>query len=477
MNSIKNIVTTLLASLTLLAGMLAFAAPAANAAGDGTSIPPSARVWAKSVNMVSVEAKAEAVAIAGAEAKGKILLEEFRAQVPQSIQDKWKPPTREELDKYGTIAHSLAEAQAMVTTQVTAYKKMITDQQLKIKKLKIKIKFAKKHGDHVKAKKLKKRLKKARKQLTALYVDKDWRYRPLIGLARGVCYVNTGLNGNLGVQSFEDCVGDPAHPNEDVVWIGYSAVFDEMRIVAVENADGTIDPGCLNIPDFEVPPGTLSEALFLVVKSFAQAKALVELLYSGYFKLTVGGELTCPDGTIVRDEKTKVFQSEPIKLTKEVNSPKSVEEAIAFGEEQAKTDVSAQATAAASVRDSKTYELAQELVLTCPNQLPTVGIRPIQHTYPGGIVQVIVFGSDPEDGGNVNLTYQVSSNAQMLTAADGYPETDYVEGNQRFRKFWVRVKPGTGGSTWTVTANTVDQKGDKANPPATLTVPIPPDEF
>jgi len=308
------------------------------------------------------QATATGVSIAGADATGKILLEELRAQIPQSVQDKWKTPTKEQIAKYGTLVHSLAEARAVVAKETKVYDQIVNKARAKVEKLKLRIKH--KDGN---VPKLKKKLKKAKKALRAIYVDKDWKYRPLIGLDRGVCYRNTGLRGNLDLQSFVDCVdGDQAS-----VWIGLNPALREMRIVAVVKLNGTVEDGCLNIPDFVIPPGTPDRSLFIMVKAFASLELDVAVAGRVSGDLTVYGKMV-QDGKVCDEQSKTVHVDKVIPLTTVSVSASDADKAIAFAENKVQADAQAMASATASVQGSVQLSVSQTMTLKCETTPPPV---------------------------------------------------------------------------------------------------------
>lgn len=421
----------------------------------------------------SAAAKAKAVAIGEADATGKILLEELRAQIPQSIQDKWKTPTKEQIVKYGTLVHSLPEAQAVLTEQVKAYDQAVNKARVKIAKLKLRIKH--KDGN---VPKLKKKLKKAKKALKAIYVDKDWKYRPLIGLDRGVCFRNSGLLGNLVLQSFVDCVdGDKAS-----VWIGFNPVMREMRIVAVVKLDGSVEDGCLNIPFFDIPPGTPDRSLFIVVKSFVSLKLKVKVGVNVSGTLTVYGEMKQNGVTCDTDSKSvsvnQTGKTEEVEVT-----GMDMDKAIAFAENKVQASASAKAEAVANVQTSVQVSVSQTMTLSCPtpNHPPTCElVQYPAHVYvslPGQVpnrYRFKVVWSDPDEQLTRNsATVTVTGQAFIVKNNPDFPEIWDTEGTQVVYTGWLEAKQQTGNATLSV--NVTDSQGATCS--QSRTFPIVPDDF
>jgi hypothetical protein len=398
--------------LTIMAVIIGLFSSAAHA----TTTADFTSTWS---GAASANAEATAVAYADADAGGKVFLQEFRAIIPQSIQDQWKTPTREQLDKNGTIVHSLAEAQAVITTQAEAYKHLVTKTQVKIKALKYAIKHATSAHDK---KKFRSKLKKAKKKLHAIYVDADWKYRPLVGLARGVCFTNTGLRGLLNAfQQFKECVdGD-----KKVVWIGYSPVKDEMRIVAVEKMNGTIVPGCLNIPELDIPPGTPDVSQFIIVHSFAEVQLKVSVSVHVVGDLSVHGVMM-QDGTVC-DEDTQVKHIDKmVEVPPVMVSATDADSAMAIGQHQVQANAQARAEVQLNVQAAIQFEVSQTMHLECASTVTLSLDRPNDVdqsiAHPGGTTD---WSFTPDTGhavaaaGAGNVTYTISADygtAKFITA-------------------------------------------------------------
>lgn len=477
-------VAMLLMVITALTGMTANA-----------DVPPQATISASAVTAGDVQVTANSVAIAGAEAKGKLLLEEMRAQMPESIQIKWTPPTRQQIDSYGTLVHSLDEAKAVVISETKAYNDKLNKKRVKVAKLKEKLKFFK--SDKGKKKQLKKKLKKAKKQLRLFLIDANWQHRPLVGLAKGVCFLNEGRNGNMDISKFRDCVGDEAHPDEKAIWVGVNPIIQEAKIVAVEKTDGTIEDGCLNEPELDVPPGVIDESMVLIVKAIAQAVAKVTYERNSSVALTVSGSLLCPDGSTVTDSATITKQAPPQYYVKEVTGPTSVEKAIAFGEGTVKADATATASAEAAVRDTYTDQVSKTLTLKCDDRNPYISyIQSFEHLFAdstpdnnrddGGLGRMKVVIGDPEDSperilANFSVANNVSTTGpvKILTNDPDYPVHVAIEGNQVVAYFWIRAlalsNPNV-AENFTVTVWYIDAAGQLVSV-TTDPKPVQPDEF
>jgi hypothetical protein len=113
---------------------------------------------------------------------------------------------------------------------------------------------------------------------------------------------------------------------------------------------------------------------------------------------------------------------------------------------------------------------------TPPPNLPPSGeiVQWPAHLYPGGTYRAKVVGSDPEDLGNVTLTYSVTGGAKKIVDAD-HPEICDVEGTQRVCYFWIQAGP-TSGVNATLSLTVTDSKG-ASSPAYTKTWPIVADEF
>lgn len=469
-----NRIIAVLAMLAVVTGLTtAIAVTPASAADTGTEA-----TFSSSFNgTAKSDAQASGVATANASATGKILLEELRAQIPQSIQDKWKAPTREQINRYGTLVHSLDEANAVVAKETKVYDRIVNKARAKVAKLKLRIKH--KDGD---VPKLKKQLKKAKKALTAIYVDKNWKYRPLIGLARGVCYTNTGRLGNMGIQSFKDCVGDAAHPTEKVVWIGLNPNMREMRIVAVELTDGTIKPGCLNIPDFELPPWLPDESLFLMVGAFAGLNLYVAVGSAVTGVLTVRGEIK-QNGVVCASKTEEVKVDEFVPLKTVTVSASDTDEAIAFAENQVQADAQAMASAATSVQAAIELAVSKTMTLSCPpvNNPPTCELVQFpQHVYVSQAGKVpnryrfkVVWNDADQQLTKEMVKVTVTGQAFIVKNNPDFPEIWDVEGTQLVYYAWLESTQQTGNAT--LATEVKDPQG--ATCTQSKSFPVVPDEF
>lgn len=77
------------------------------------------------------------------------------------------------------------------------------------------------------------------------------------------------------------------------------------------------------------------------------------------------------------------------------------------------------------------------------------------HLFVNGEFRVKVVGSDPQDGGNVNLTYTVTGQAVKVVDAD-HPEICDIEGVNKVCTFWIRAKGTPGDATITLTVTDSD---------------------
>lgn len=257
------------------------------------------------------------------------------------------------------------------------------------------------------------------------------------------------------------------------MYLAYVPEIREFVIAILVLNDGRVLIGCFNITGFQIPPGVPDSILVLVVRNLLQIRLLISGRLYLAIRLTVGGRLHCPDGTVVEDEKTQVYDDSE-DFQKYVQKTR-VKDAIRVGEEQASLDMELRGQIKASIVESHFAELTERMTLVCPNAKPTVGIRPLEHSFPGGTHKVTVFGSDYEDGGNVSISYTVSGGAEEILGDARYPRTEYVEGGQKYVTFYVRAT-GQPGSNFTVRATATDTAG-RASDPAILTVPIVEDVF
>lgn len=459
-------IATAITAAVLMCGLTTITAAPSNA--DDTTVttsvesapaaqaPVGAQIYAKAANVTDITAQADSVSIAGANAMGKILLEEEKTQSPIEAIREFKPPSYDEVKKYGTWVYSIENAQMTLTKEVKVYDQIVKDARVKVAKLKLRIKH--KDGN---VPKLKKKLKKAKTHLRV--VRTSWKFKPILRMGKGVCGVNSGRTDGLELQPFTFCVG--AHNDLVEVDMAWVPEMREVVIAVIVHADGTVEIGCFNVGGYDVPPGTPDETVFLVLKAFAQAVAKVGVWYNSKVVLTVGGVLTCPGNVIVSDEKTVTKPAVPQYLTKEVTSPRSVEKAIAFGEEKARVDVSAAASATAQVSATYLNEVGATLDLVCPNQKPIVDVLlPQEHLISGDIVKQTVLVGDPEDGSNIAISL---SNVTLTGPVDfytepGYQPVSFVEGDRKKFIFWIKARSVTQNTPYSVTVKVYDSKGDSA---------------
>lgn len=425
----------------------------------------SAHFWAKAATVTGVTAGAHSVAWSGIDITGKVLLEQEKTRSKHIEIRDLRIPTEAEVAKYGTIVHSMKEGQAVLAKEVSAYDKLVSQQKLKIKKLKLRIK----HADAEEHKLLKRKLRKAKKVLKKYQTS--WQYKPLLVLSRGVCYLNSGRRNNLDLQPFRDCVdGDKLY-----VTMGWVPEVREAVIASIKHSDGTYEDACHNYGGFDIPEGTPEASLFVVVESLLGVRADVSAAYTETVTLTIGGELMCPDGTPVRDERT-VTQTKSDFIRKYGVPVTSVDEAMRFGDEQVRLRREERVGTSVSVSDQLVQSIGAELNLTCPNNPPVVDLVQFgKHLYVNGVMRYKVVATDPEDGANIALDLSnitVSGKAEILVDAD-HPVFYDVEGVQKVMYFWVKAKPVAGD--YTVYAKVTDSKGDIAE--QSVTKPVMPDEF
>lgn len=313
------------------------------------------------------EAEATAAAVGEVDVTARMLLEEERASMPASVIKKWESPTMAQTRKHGTLVHSMEAAQRAFNRQIPVYLDLVNDARAAVAKARIKLKYA---DTAAEKRKWKKRLVQAKKHRKAVFLDENWKFRPLVGMDDG-CFRNTGRNGNMVLNSFVECIGPGTKRAE--VWHGYDIVKNATRVVLVVFHDGSTKEGCLNFSMFDIPEGTPSEDMVLIVGSLLEVEVTVTVAVTVTGRLTVRGELR-RDGVVCDSEE----KSKEISVTKYVTktvSKKSVEEALAFGEEAVNADVELQESVMAEVKRDATVEISQTIDLSCETDSPPAFVQ------------------------------------------------------------------------------------------------------
>jgi hypothetical protein len=460
-------ITSLVATGALTAGLLFAGAPAANA--DNTVTQPAlsqaatsagARFWAKAATVVDVQATAHAVAIAGIDVTGKVLLEEVRTVDSNKAVRDLKVPTKRQVAK-APVVHTMEEANALSIKMVGEYKKAVTKWKLRVKELK----QAVKHAPSAEARaKYKVQLRKAKKRLRKVVKNV-----PRMKGAHGMRFKNTGYRDRLDLQAIDDRVDG----RYDV--FQYVPQVDDWVIIVKIRLDGTWVEACHNYVGFIIPPGTPLASAFIIVRNALEVEATVTVSYTEYISLTVGGEMYCLGRTQpVTSEKTVQTQKSG-SITRTV-SAKEVNKYIAFGDELVRLHREAQVGTSVSVSDQLVQSIGAELTLECPNNAPVLEIVQFgKHLFPNGVMRYKVVAGDLEDGANIALNLgniTVTGQADLLVDAD-HPVFIDVEGGQKVMYFWVKAKSTPGN--YTVTARVTDSKGDETV--QSITKPVVPDEF
>lgn len=306
----------------------------------------------------TANAEATAVAIAGADATGKLLLEEEKARSPHKVLRTLKPPTEAEVNNYGTPVNSREQAQSVLRQEVKHYDKQLNAAKVKVAKLKQKIKFYKHNPQKIK--KLKKQLRKAQKYLKQ--VQTSWRYKPLLKLNQGVCGRNTGRTGHMILESFVDCI--LASQGEQWKALGWVPELRQAVIVGVKRTDGSYEAGCNNFWFFDIPEGTPDESMVIVVKAFA--KVILDVAVNVHVKgdFTLYGEMRQDGKVCDTDSKTvhvdKMVEVGPIRVT-ETDTDRAME----FGQQQVQANAEARAKVQEAVAADLKLSLREELHLSC----------------------------------------------------------------------------------------------------------------
>lgn len=304
----------------------------------------------------SADAMATGVAIAGADATGKILLQEERTTMSAKDIKRMKPPTKAQIKRYGTVVHSNEDAQKVMTKQVTAYDKLVHNASVNVAKLLTKLKYA----DSAKEKRvLKKKLRSAQSHLKAITKDEDWKYRPLIRLSDG-CFRNTGRNDRMNLTSFVECVkGDKAE-----IDLGFDPKMRDMRVVGVILTDGTLKTPCENFAFFDIPEGTPSEDMFIVVEAFAKVKLTVGVSVHVLGDLVIHGVMK-QDGTTCDEDSKTVPVDTMVSVPPVTVTATDTDQALAFGQEQVQADADARAEVQKSVAATLQTDVSLTMQLSC----------------------------------------------------------------------------------------------------------------
>lgn len=308
----------------------------------------------------SAEATAEAtaVAIAGADATGKLLLEEERERSPHQAIKELTPPTEAEVLKYGTPVNSFEQSQRVFAAEVETYDKQLNAAKVKLAKFQEKKKFFKKNK--AKVKKFKKRIKKAKRHLNQ--VQTSWKYVPLLKAEQGTKGRNTGRNGDMILRSFIDTIS--AADGELWKAIGFVPDLRQAVVVGVKFTNGTYRAGCRNFWYFDIPEDTPDESVVLVVESFARVILTVFTAVRVQGEFTLTGELRKNGVVCDTDSKSikvdQLVESEPVTVRET-----DTDRAMAIGQERAQADAKARAEAQQSVAAELQLKLKEELDLQC----------------------------------------------------------------------------------------------------------------
>ena len=306
------------------------------------------------------EAQATGVAVAGANALGKTILEDEKTNSPYAAIRNFKRPSFDAVKKNATTINSNQEGQKVAAAEVAKYTKLVNKSKVKVAKLKLRIKH--KDGN---VPKLKKQLKRAKKHVVTVLTSP--KFVPTIEVPAGVCVLHSARNVTNDLQKFNYCIG--AHNNVAEIYIMWIPEVGAFITVYVVLTDGTVLVGCSNLTWFIIPPGTPDETLFLLVRSFVGLKLDVSVAGAIKGRLTVYGEMkqngeTCDKKEDFEDVNVIV----PIKTVSV--SASDVASAIAFGENQVRADVKAMAEAVASVQSSTQLSVSKTLTLYCPPATP-----------------------------------------------------------------------------------------------------------
>lgn len=308
----------------------------------------------------SAEATAEAtaVAIAGADATGKLLLEEERERSPHQAIKELTPPTEAEVMQYGTPVNSFDQSQRVFAAEVKAYDNVLNAAKVKLAKFQEKKKFFK--NNKAKVRKLKKKIAKAKKHLNQ--VQTSWKYIPLLRADQGTCGRNTGRTGNMILRSFVDCIR--AADGEEWKAIGFVPDLRQAVVVGVKFTNGTYRAGCRNFWYFDIPEDTPDESVVLVVESFARVILTVFTAVRVQGEFTLTGELKRNGVTCDTDSKTikvdELIESETVTVRET-----DTDRAMAIGQERVQADAKARAEAQQSVAAELQLKLKEELDLQC----------------------------------------------------------------------------------------------------------------
>lgn len=309
---------------------------------------------------LQTEAQATGVAVAGANAMGKTILEDEKTNSPFAAIRNFKRPSFDAVKKNATTINSNQEGQKVAAAEVAKYEKVLNKSKVKIAKLKLRIKH--KDGN---VPKLKKQLKRAKKHLVVVRTSPV--YVPTLKVPAGVCVLHSGRNVTKDLEKFEYCPGRYNDVAEIyIMWVPEVGAFITVYVVL---EDGTILVGCSNLTWFIIPPGTPDETLFLLVRSFVGLKLDVSVAGAIKGRLTVYGEMkqngeTCDKKEDFEDVNVIV----PIKTVSV--SASDAASAIAFGVEQVRADVKAMADAVASVQSSTQLSVSKTLTLFCADVTP-----------------------------------------------------------------------------------------------------------
>lgn len=220
---------------------------------------------------------------------------------------------------------------------------------------------------------------------------------------------------------------------------------------------------------------TLTEHDVIMLRSEAQVTYKVNYSQLSLGAVSVTGVLHCPTGDLYGSASASARGESSNTIFVQASS---FAQAQIRGAAQAEADVEALAKARINAQSSVESLALAQVHLQCSgtpptNQLPSGEIVQFaEHLFPGGEYRYKVVGSDPEDLGNVTLTYTVTGAAEKIVDLN-HPEICDTEGTQRVCTFWVKAKATPGDFTVSLTVT----DSDGATFFTSITKPVVPDNF
>jgi hypothetical protein len=130
-------------------------------------------------------------------------------------------------------------------------------------------------------------------------------------------------------------------------------------------------PGCLNIPEFHITPGTPDRSLFIVVRSFAEVQLSVSVSVHVVGTLSVHGVMK-QDGEVCDEDTQEKSVDKMVEVGPIMVSDTDTDHAMAVGQNHVQADAHARAEVQKAVQAAIQFEVSQTMHLECQGTQPTM---------------------------------------------------------------------------------------------------------